>query len=137
MKVVLHMILPIMALIALCTGQDPSQETGPGTAQFRDPFHQPRRPVARMKQTRTGTVSRPPGLKGQLTRTVTLTGVVTLDSRRWALLKTPDDSVYVVRAGDRLYDGFIKTILRDSIVLIHTIEGGERTLFRTLTGGDQ
>jgi len=90
-----------------------------------------------MEKTRTGTVNRPPGLGGQLTRAVSLTGIITLDSRRWAILETPDDSVYVVEAGDQLYDGFIKTILRDGIVLIHTIEGAEKAVFKALRRSDQ
>lgn len=63
-----------------------------------------------------GPANRPEGLAGLLISEVTATGVVKSPRGFVAMLKSPDGRTFVVRAGERLFDGTVRTITADAVV---------------------
>ena len=65
--------------------------------------------------------SPPPGLAGLETAEVTLTG--TLQSRDGfvGMLRGADGRTYIVRPGDRLLDGTIRSITQNAIVILQQV----------------
>ena len=59
---------------------------------------------------------RPAGLAGLLIADVTVKGIVRDRGGFIAMLKSPDDKTYIVRSGDRLFDGSVKSIVQDKVV---------------------
>ncbi len=60
---------------------------------------------------------RPPGLPGLLISEVAVKGVLKSTSGSYiALLQAPDNKTYVVRQGDRLMDGSVKSVASDAVV---------------------
>ena len=87
----------------------------------RDPF---------MSLMRRGTVNqrgaigapRPPGLGGLGAGEVTLRGTVqSRDGGFVAILQGSDQKTYIVRAGDRLLDGTIRTITQNDMVILQQV----------------
>ena len=62
----------------------------------------------------TGT--RPPGVPGLLIGEVNVKGIVRNSSGFVALIQGADNKTYVVKAGDRLLDGTVKSIVQDAVV---------------------
>lgn len=62
----------------------------------------------------TGT--RPAGVPGLLIAEVTVKGVMRDRAGFVAMIQSPDGKAYIVRAGDRLFDGTVKSILPDKVV---------------------
>ena len=60
--------------------------------------------------------SRPPGIPGLLINEVSVKGIVHNNSGYVALIQGADNKTYVVKAGDRLLDGSVKSILQDAVV---------------------
>jgi Tfp pilus assembly protein PilP len=83
----------------------------------RDPF------VGLVRQgTASRTVQkRPEGLKGVSFSEVLLSGVMRGEDRSCAVLVAPDGRHYIVHAGDRLFDGVVKSITRDSITVLQDV----------------
>jgi type IV pilus assembly protein PilP len=63
-----------------------------------------------------GQGSRPPGIPGLLINEVSVKGIVHNNSGYVALIQGADNKTYVVKAGDRLLDGSVKSILQDAVV---------------------
>jgi hypothetical protein len=61
----------------------------------------------------------PPGIAGMSTNEVELLGMSLSPEGKTAVFKGTDKRVYFLREGDRLYDGFLKAITVDSVLLIH------------------
>lgn len=59
---------------------------------------------------------RPPGVPGLLINEVSVKGIVRNSTGFVALIQGPDNKTYVVKAGDRLMDGSVKSILQDAVV---------------------
>jgi len=87
----------------------------------RDPF---------MSLTRRGTVAqrgalgspRPPGLAGLGAGEVTLRGTVqSRDGGFVAILQGSDQKTYIVRAGDKLLDGTVRTITQNDMVILQQV----------------
>ena len=63
-----------------------------------------------------GTGVRPSGVPGLLINEVSVKGIVRNNSGFVALIQGPDNKTYVVKAGDRLMDGTVKSIVQDAVV---------------------
>ena len=85
----------------------------------RDPF------VSLMRRgtgTRGGTVGgRSPGLAGLEVAEVTLRGTVRSREGFVAMLQGADQRTYIVRAGDKLFDGTVRTISQNDIVILQQV----------------
>jgi len=85
----------------------------------RDPF------VSLMRRgtaTRGGTVAaRPAGLAGLEAAEVTLRGTVQSRAGFVAILQGADQKTYIVRAGDRLFDGTVRTISQNDMVILQQV----------------
>jgi Tfp pilus assembly protein PilP len=60
--------------------------------------------------------TRPPGIPGLLINEVSVKGIVRNSSGYVALIQGADNKTYIVKAGDRLLDGTVKSILQDAVV---------------------
>jgi type IV pilus assembly protein PilP len=56
------------------------------------------------------------GIPGLLVSEVTVKGVIRGRSGYIAMIQSPDNKTYIVRSGDRLSDGTVKTITQDGVV---------------------
>jgi type IV pilus assembly protein PilP len=56
------------------------------------------------------------GIPGLLVSEVTVKGVIRGRSGYIAMIQSPDNKTYIVRSGDRLSDGTVKTITPDGVV---------------------
>ena len=59
---------------------------------------------------------RPPGVAGMLIADVTVKGILRDRSGFVAMIQAGDSKTYIVRTGDRLFDGSVKSILQDRVV---------------------
>jgi type IV pilus assembly protein PilP len=62
------------------------------------------------------TAARPPGVPGLLINEVSVKGIVRNSAGFVAMIQGPDNKTYVVKAGDRLMDGMVKSIVQDAVV---------------------
>jgi type IV pilus assembly protein PilP len=62
------------------------------------------------------TGARPPGVPGLLINEVSVKGIVRNSAGFVAMIQGPDSKTYVVKAGDRLMDGTVKSIVQDAVV---------------------
>ena len=86
----------------------------------RDPFISLlRRGNAVTRPTTVGV--RPPGLAGLETSEVTLKGTVASQGSYVGILQGSDNKTYIVKAGDKLLDGTIRTINPDSLVITQQV----------------
>ena len=69
----------------------------------------------------TGVSVRPPGLAGLETSEVTLKGTVASQGSYVGILQGSDSKTYIVKAGDKLLDGTIRTINPDSLVITQQV----------------
>jgi Tfp pilus assembly protein PilP len=60
--------------------------------------------------------TRPPGVPGLLINEVSVKGIVRNSAGFVAMIQGPDNKTYVVKAGDRLMDGTVKSIVQDAVV---------------------
>lgn len=63
-----------------------------------------------------GATNRPTGLAGVLINEVVVTGIVRSGAGFIATLKAPDNKTYIVRSGERLMDGTVKSISDRQVV---------------------
>jgi Tfp pilus assembly protein PilP len=57
-----------------------------------------------------------PGVPGLLISEVTVKGIVRDRSGFLAMVQSSDNKTYIVRPGDKLFDGTVKSIMQDSVV---------------------
>jgi type IV pilus assembly protein PilP len=60
--------------------------------------------------------ARPAGVPGLLINEVSVKGIVRNSTGFVALIQGPDNKTYIVKAGDRLMDGSVKSIVQDAVV---------------------
>jgi hypothetical protein len=60
--------------------------------------------------------ARPAGVPGLLISEVTLKGVFKSRTGFIALVQSPDNRTYIIKAGDKVFDGSVKTITQDAVV---------------------
>jgi hypothetical protein len=91
----------------------------------RDPFYKPRAyqkivatkaPVPVDEEIPRGTP--PPGIAGTLIAQAALEGISASKDRRIAVLRGAESRSYFLKEGDRLFDGYLKSILDDSIIFV-------------------
>lgn len=102
---------------AVPPGQGTAAPAQPGSYTYsvdgrRDPFISL---VGRGSETRA-TGSRPAGLPGLLINEISVKGILRDRSGFAAMVQGPDNKTYVVKPGDRLMDGTVKSILPDAVV---------------------
>jgi hypothetical protein len=82
------------------------------TASKRDPFS----PLINQHKDEASNLHLPPGKAGLLVATVRVDGAVrSADGKMIAILSNPEEHVYFVREGDRLYDGDVEKIGLDGV----------------------
>ncbi|MGB2715379.1 MAG: hypothetical protein WBC51_14450 [Vicinamibacterales bacterium] len=64
----------------------------------------------------TSAASRPPGLPGLLINEVIVKGIVRDRTGFIAMVQGPDTKTFIVRSGDKLMDGTVKSITADTVV---------------------
>jgi Tfp pilus assembly protein PilP len=60
--------------------------------------------------------ARPPGVAGMLIGDVTVKGILRDRSGYVAMIQSADSKTYIIRTGDRLFDGTVKSILHDKVI---------------------
>jgi len=60
----------------------------------------------------------PPGIAGTYIAQAVLQGISVREDRRIAVVRGADTRAYFLKEGDRLFDGYVKTIELDSITLV-------------------
>jgi type IV pilus assembly protein PilP len=85
----------------------------------RDPFVSLLRRGSEAQKPALG--ARPAGLPGLETSEVTLKGTIASQGSFVGILQGSDKKTYIVRAGDRLLDGTIRTITQDSLVVAQQV----------------
>ena len=110
--------LPSSAPASVAQGQQtpkPAEAGAPFTYNpegRRDPFVSL---IGRGNDPKTAGV-RPAGIPGLLINEVSVKGIVRNSAGFVALIQGPDNKTYFVKAGDRLMDGSVKSILADAVV---------------------
>jgi Tfp pilus assembly protein PilP len=110
--------LPSSAIASAAQGQQapkPAEAGAPFTYNpegRRDPFVSL---IGRGNDPKTAGV-RPAGIPGLLINEVSVKGIVRNSAGFVALIQGPDNKTYFVKAGDRLMDGSVKSILADAVV---------------------
>jgi hypothetical protein len=87
----------------------------------RDPFLNPLLYKKNAKQNVDEEESRgtpPPGIGGTLITQAALQGISIRDTGKVAVVRGADARAYFLREGDRLFDGYLKSIENDSITLV-------------------
>ena len=88
------------------------------------------------------TGNRAPGLPGMLINEVSLKGIMKDRSGFVAMLQGTDKKTYVVRSGNRLLDGSVKTISADAVVFAQDVNDPlslvkQREVRKTLRAGEE
>lgn len=91
---------------------DPAPGYAYDPAGRRDPFVS----LAGQASDPRSLASRPAGLTGVLINEVSLKGIMRDRSGFVALVQGPDNKTYIVKPGDRLMDGSVKSIVADAVV---------------------
>jgi hypothetical protein len=89
------------------------------SGNHRDPFLNPllfRKPIVADEELSRG--APPPGIAGTYIAQAKLQGIVLRDEERVAVVRGADNRAYFIREGDRLFDGYLKSIEIDFITLI-------------------
>jgi hypothetical protein len=90
------------------------------SSQRRDPFLNPlllRKKVDELNE-EVSLGQPPPGISGMYISEVTLAGVSLRDDGKTAVFKGQDKRAYFLQEGDRLFDGYLRKIEPDSVVLV-------------------
>jgi hypothetical protein len=65
---------------------------------------------------------RPPGLAGMATAELALSGTIRGRTREWmAIVQGVDKKTYLAKAGDKLFDGEVRTVTADSMVILQNV----------------
>ena len=94
------------------TGGEPRAATRTTPEGRRDPFVSL---VGRGGDPKQGG-DRAAGVPGLLVSEITVKGVIRGRSGFIAMIQSPDNKTYIVRSGDKLLDGAVKTITQDGVV---------------------
>ena len=86
--------------------------------------------------------TRATGLPGMLINEVGLKGIMKAPSGFVAMLQGPDKKTYIVRAGQRLFDGSVKAITADTVVFSQDVNEPlslvkQREVRKTLRSGEE
>ena len=83
------------------------------------------------------TRERPRGLAGLSVNEITLRGLVSIEGQHLAVFEAPDKKAYILRGGERLFDGSVKSVTQDGVVFLAEVSDPlspvtEREVRRTL-----
>lgn len=87
----------------------------------RDPFINPLLYKKKNRVSDDEEISRgvpPPGIAGTYIAQATLQGLAIREHQRVAVFRAADSRAYFLKKGDRLFDGYVKEIHDDSVVLV-------------------
>ena len=92
--------------------------------------------------TGAATAKRPDGVPGMLTGELTVRGIMQTRGAWVAMVAGPDNKVYTVRAGDKLFDGVIRQVNATSVVILQEVNDPlslekQREVRKFLRGGDE
>jgi hypothetical protein len=90
------------------------------SGNHRDPFLNPL-VISKKKEKQDEEVSRglpPPGIAGTYIAQAVLQGTAVRDNGRVAVVRGADNRAYFLKEGDKLFDGYLKTIDLDCITLV-------------------
>lgn len=108
----------------------------PVVAQARDPFVSPFRPSDAQAET-----ARPRGLAGIAIEELILLGLVRLGGAYVAVLESSNGRSHLVRGGERLFDGAVRSVTAGGVVIARDRgrgdRAGERTVQLTLRPPDE
>jgi Tfp pilus assembly protein PilP len=62
------------------------------------------------------TTTRPSGVLGLLISDVTVKGILRDKAGFVAMIQSPDSKTYIIKTGDRLFDGTVKAIVQDKVI---------------------
>lgn len=85
---------------------------------------------------------RPEGVAGLETNALTVRGILQSRGAWLAMVAGPDGKVFTVRAGDKLFDGVIRTITATTVVILQEVNDPlslekQREVRKFLRGGDE
>jgi Tfp pilus assembly protein PilP len=88
------------------------------------------------------TAKRPEGVPGMLTAELTVRGIMQTRGTWVAMVAGPDNKVYTVRAGDKLFDGVVRQVNATSVVILQEVNDPlslekQREVRKFLRGGDE
>lgn len=86
----------------------------------RDPFWNPdnKKTSSKVEDEEISRGLPPPGIAGTYIAQAILEGISIREDRMTAIVRGADKRAYFLREGDRLFDGYLKTIQEDSITLV-------------------
>jgi hypothetical protein len=93
----------------------PPADAGAGTDATKTEMVGKRDPFAPLINDKKDTVHLPPGKAGLVIATVHVDGAVRSGSSMIAVVSNPEQSVYFIREGDKLYDGDVEKIGLDGV----------------------
>jgi Tfp pilus assembly protein PilP len=104
----------------------PAQAEKPAPESFTYQADGRRDPFLNLLGTGTGTEPRPVGRRpdgpaGMTLSEITVRGVMQSRDALVAMIAGPDNKTYIVHQGDRLFDGQIKTITHDGLVVVQRV----------------
>ena len=85
---------------------------------------------------------RPDGVPGLETGTLVVRGIVQSRGAWQAMVSAPDGKVYTIRAGDRLFDGVVRTVTAQMVVILQEVNdplslAKQREVRKFLRGGEE
>jgi hypothetical protein len=83
----------------------------------RDPF----RALDSLDPSRVNNGGKAAGLAGLAIAEATVKGVVKSRGRMLAMVQSPDNKTYIVRASDRLLDGEVRTVTAEAVVFVQNV----------------
>ena len=83
----------------------------------RDPF----RALDALDPSRVNNGGKAAGLAGLAIAEATVKGVVKSRGRMLAMVQSPDNKTYIVRASDRLLDGEVRTVTAEAVVFVQNV----------------
>jgi Tfp pilus assembly protein PilP len=90
----------------------------------------------------SASAKRPEGVAGLETGALTVRGIMQSRGAFLAMVAGPDGKVYTVRAGDKLFDGVVRTITAQAVVILQEVNDPlslekQREVRKFLRGGDE
>ncbi len=87
-------------------------------------------------------VKRPDGVPGLETNAIVVRGIMQSRGAWLAMVSGPDGKVFTVRAGDKLFDGVIRTITAQAVVILQEVNDPlslekQREVRKFLRGGEE
>jgi Tfp pilus assembly protein PilP len=125
----------LVAAVAVVSAQKPAAKPAPPAARPAQPVpvvdpgyaYQPdgrRDPFISLLGRGDPTIpqtARPSGVSGLLIEEITVKGVLRDRSGFMAMVQAPDNKTYIVRVGDKLLDGSVKSINKDQVIFSQNV----------------